>query len=52
VFLVSSCLLVGRSAVQWADFEFQTVFGSEQLPFFGRSAVRWADCDVHTVTGG
>jgi hypothetical protein len=32
-FVVSSCLLSGRSGVRWADLEIQTVFCGEQLPF-------------------
>jgi hypothetical protein len=32
-FVVSSCLLTGRSAVRWADFDVQSVFCGEQLPF-------------------
>jgi hypothetical protein len=29
-FVVSSCLLAGRSAVRWADWDVQTVFCGEQ----------------------
>jgi hypothetical protein len=32
-FVVSSCLLAGRSAVRCADWDVQTVFCGEQLPF-------------------
>jgi hypothetical protein len=32
-FLVSSCLLFGQSAVRWADWDVQTKFCGEQLPF-------------------
>jgi hypothetical protein len=32
-FVVSSCLLIGQSAVRWADLDDQTVFCGEQLPF-------------------
>jgi hypothetical protein len=35
-FVVSSCLLVGRSAVRWANWDDQTEFFCEHLPF-GRS---------------
>jgi hypothetical protein len=35
-FLVSSCILAGCSAVRWANWDVQTVFCGEQLPF-GRS---------------
>jgi hypothetical protein len=35
-FVVSSCLLVGRSAVRCADWDVQTVFCGEQL-LSGRS---------------
>jgi hypothetical protein len=31
-FVVRNCLLVGRSAVRWADWDFQTMFCGEQLP--------------------
>jgi hypothetical protein len=31
--VLSSCLLVGRSAFQWSDCDFQTLFIFEQLPF-------------------
>jgi hypothetical protein len=31
--VVSSRLFVGRSAVRWADWDVQTVFPGEQLPY-------------------
>jgi hypothetical protein len=51
-FVLSSCLLAGRSAVRWADWDVQTVFCGEQLLLAGRSAVRWEDWDIQTVFFG
>jgi hypothetical protein len=33
LYLVNSCLLASQSAVQWVDFDDQTEFGWEPLPF-------------------
>jgi hypothetical protein len=35
-FMVSSCLLAGRSGVRWSDWDVETLFCGEKLPF-GRS---------------
>jgi hypothetical protein len=32
-FVVSSCLLAGRSTIRWAEWDVQTVFCGEQLAF-------------------
>jgi hypothetical protein len=51
-FVVSSCLLAGRSAVRCVDWYVQTVFCGEQLFLVGRSAVRLSDWVVQTVFCG
>jgi hypothetical protein len=47
-FVVSSCLLFGRSTAQCADWDVQRMSLVSSCLWFGQSAVRWADWDVQT----